>query len=203
MYSVCIVSVNGVKPKISTAQSHGEFQPSKSFFFSIFFINYFFSFSRACPECRVTSNYVCPSLYYVDTKEEKDLLLSAYKGALGQQNCKYFNKVFIQIVGRLSKIDCLEAAWIRNVCCLVWQGLGTCKFGNKCFYAHRLANGTLVDVGEPHQRRRLDINGDSDFYQVLYYHRNTTPNAMRLTTFNCSRWTFSAITFMGFSWEPR
>lgn len=53
----------------------------------------FSSFSRACPECRVTSNYVCPSLYWVDTKEEKDLLLTAYKGALGQQNCKYFNKV--------------------------------------------------------------------------------------------------------------
>lgn len=50
---------------------------------------------RACPECRIESHYVCPSLYWVDTKEEKDKLLGEYKEALRQQHCKYFNKVFL------------------------------------------------------------------------------------------------------------
>lgn len=55
--------------------------------------NFDSTITRACPECRVTSNYVCPSLYWVDTKEEKDKLLSEYKTALNQQNCKYFKQV--------------------------------------------------------------------------------------------------------------
>jgi hypothetical protein len=38
--------------------------------------------SRACPECRVTSDFVCPSMYWVDTKEEKEKLIKDYKGAL-------------------------------------------------------------------------------------------------------------------------
>merc|ERR1712226_1445947 len=38
---------------------------------------------RACPECRQTSDYICPSRYWVDTKEEKDKLLNDYKKNLG------------------------------------------------------------------------------------------------------------------------
>lgn len=37
---------------------------------------------RACPECRVPSDFVCPSMYWVDTKEEKEKLIRDYKGAL-------------------------------------------------------------------------------------------------------------------------
>ena len=37
---------------------------------------------RACPECRVTSNFVCPSMYWVDGKEEKDQLINDYRLAL-------------------------------------------------------------------------------------------------------------------------
>lgn len=48
---------------------------------------------RACPECRITSDFVCPSLFWVDTKEEKDKLINDYKGALQEKDCKYFNKV--------------------------------------------------------------------------------------------------------------
>lgn len=44
-------------------------------------------------ECRVESNHVVPSLYWVDTEEEKEILLNDYKNALRQQDCKYFNKV--------------------------------------------------------------------------------------------------------------
>lgn len=55
--------------------------------------NFDSTITRACPECRVESHYVCPSLYWVDTKEEKEKLLTEYKEALQQQHCKYFNRV--------------------------------------------------------------------------------------------------------------
>lgn len=37
---------------------------------------------RACPECRATSDFVCPSMYWVDNKEEKEKLITDYKCAL-------------------------------------------------------------------------------------------------------------------------
>ncbi|CAK9825747.1 Probable E3 ubiquitin-protein ligase makorin-1 [Anthophora retusa] len=87
---------------------------------------------RACPECRVTSDFVCPSMYWVDTKEEKEKLIKDYKCALSTKNCKYFNK-----------------------------GRGECPFGNKCFYLHALPDGTKTDVGPPvRQRRNADAEVD-------------------------------------------
>ena len=38
---------------------------------------------RACPECRMKSDFVTPSKYWVDTKEEKEKLIRGYKKALG------------------------------------------------------------------------------------------------------------------------
>ncbi|KZC11708.1 E3 ubiquitin-protein ligase makorin-1, partial [Dufourea novaeangliae] len=87
---------------------------------------------RACPECRVTSDFVCPSMYWVDTKEEKEKLIMDYKSALSTKDCKYFNK-----------------------------GRGKCPFGNKCFYLHALPDGTKTDVGPPvRQRRNADADID-------------------------------------------
>ncbi|XP_034657905.1 probable E3 ubiquitin-protein ligase makorin-1 [Drosophila subobscura] len=82
--------------------------------------------TRACPECRVCSDFVCPSAFWVETKEEKDKLLNDYRAALGAKDCKYFNK-----------------------------GEGKCPFGNKCFYKHALPNGDIVDVGLPKRTRKL------------------------------------------------
>lgn len=48
---------------------------------------------RSCPECRVSSDFVCPSPFWVDTKEDKEKLLSEYKLAMGTMDCKYFLKV--------------------------------------------------------------------------------------------------------------
>lgn len=48
---------------------------------------------RSCPECRVASDFVCPSAFWVETKEEKDKLLGDYRKALGIKDCKYFKKV--------------------------------------------------------------------------------------------------------------
>lgn len=46
---------------------------------------------RGCPECRVPSDFVCPSIYWVETKEEKDKLITDYKDALRYDiNCYYF-----------------------------------------------------------------------------------------------------------------
>ncbi|CAL8142429.1 unnamed protein product [Orchesella dallaii] len=75
---------------------------------------------RACPECRVTSDFVCPSRYWVENKEDKDKLIGCYKIALRQKPCRYY----------------------RN-------GEGQCPFGNKCFYLHALTTGQVVDVGPP------------------------------------------------------
>lgn len=87
--------------------------------------------TRSCPECRVSSDFVCPSAFWVETKEEKDKLLNEYRSALGIKDCKYFKK-----------------------------GDGKCPFGNKCFYKHALPNGDLVDVGVPKRARKLHRNTD-------------------------------------------
>lgn len=81
---------------------------------------------RACPECRTCSDFVCPSSFWVDSPEEKEQLISKYKTALREKDCKYFK-----------------------------QGSGTCPFGNKCFYRHCLPDGKNVDVGEPTRPTRL------------------------------------------------
>ncbi|KAJ8681836.1 hypothetical protein QAD02_017628 [Eretmocerus hayati] len=92
---------------------------------------------RACPECRVPSDFVCPSMFWVDTKEEKDKLITDYKDALSTKDCKYFNK-----------------------------GRGKCPFGNKCFYLHALPDGTKTDVGPPVRQRR-NVDNDIDIFRQL------------------------------------
>jgi len=37
---------------------------------------------RSCPECREVSDFVTPSEYWVDTKEEKIKVIQGYKHAL-------------------------------------------------------------------------------------------------------------------------
>lgn len=95
---------------------------------------------RACPECRVTSDFVCPSMYWVDTKEEKDKLINAYKNALSNKQCKYFK-----------------------------QGRGKCPFGNKCFYLHAYPDGTKVDTGPPIRRHRQNADGETDVLQLFLW----------------------------------
>ncbi|XP_056645934.1 probable E3 ubiquitin-protein ligase makorin-1 isoform X1 [Diorhabda sublineata] len=94
---------------------------------------------RACPECRVTSDFVCPSMYWVDTKEDKDKLIEDYKKALAKKDCKYFKK-----------------------------GQGNCPFGNKCFYLHAFPDGRKCDVGPPpRQRRARNADTDMDVLQQV------------------------------------
>ncbi|KAJ8923675.1 hypothetical protein NQ315_010255 [Exocentrus adspersus] len=94
---------------------------------------------RACPECRVTSDFVCPSMYWVDTKEDKEKLIDDYKTALSRKDCKYFKK-----------------------------GQGKCPFGNKCFYLHAFPDGSKCDVGPPpRQRRHRGVDTDIDVLQQV------------------------------------
>jgi len=94
---------------------------------------------RACPECRQTSDYICPSRFWVETPEEKGRLLADYKQNLGQKECKYFNK-----------------------------GSGECPFGNKCFYQHADKDGRTVDVGPPKKPlRRTNADGNLTLVQRL------------------------------------
>ncbi|XP_030375100.1 probable E3 ubiquitin-protein ligase makorin-1 [Scaptodrosophila lebanonensis] len=101
--------------------------------------------TRACPECRVSSDFVCPSAFWVETKEEKDKLLNDYRSALGAKDCKYFKK-----------------------------GDGKCPFGNKCFYKHALPNGDIVDVGLPKRARKVHGSQNElidlvDIYLLEYF----------------------------------
>ena len=64
-------------------------------------------FPRSCPECRITSNFVIPSEYWVEEKEEKQKLIQKYKEAMSNKACRYFD-----------------------------EGRGSCPFGGNCFYKH-------------------------------------------------------------------
>ncbi|XP_055383558.1 probable E3 ubiquitin-protein ligase makorin-1 [Condylostylus longicornis] len=100
--------------------------------------------TRSCPECRISSDFVCPSAFWVENKDDKDKVINEYKNALGDKDCKYFNK-----------------------------GEGKCPFGNKCFYKHALPNGIKVDVGVPQKRKvyhhlgLMEIFSDFSFYELI------------------------------------
>uniref|UniRef100_A0A8C9GDU8 RING-type E3 ubiquitin transferase n=1 Tax=Piliocolobus tephrosceles TaxID=591936 RepID=A0A8C9GDU8_9PRIM len=67
---------------------------------------------KSCPECRITSNFVIPSEYWVEEKEEKQKLILKYKEAMSNKACRYFD-----------------------------EGRGSCPFGGNCFYKHAYPDG--------------------------------------------------------------
>lgn len=81
---------------------------------------------RACPECRVSSDFVVPSKYWIEDQTDKDKLISDYKAALRAKPCKYFD-----------------------------EGKGDCPFAGSCFYKHAYPNGQLAAEEPPKPRRRL------------------------------------------------
>ncbi|KFM83406.1 putative E3 ubiquitin-protein ligase makorin-2, partial [Stegodyphus mimosarum] len=94
---------------------------------------------RACPECRVPSDFITPSQYWVDTEEEKKKLITEYKVALSKKPCKYFK-----------------------------QGEGTCPFGGACFYLHAKPDGTKVELPLPTRRRRQNQDGELDYMGRIF-----------------------------------
>ncbi|CAF0811633.1 unnamed protein product [Brachionus calyciflorus] len=93
---------------------------------------------KACPECRVKSDYVTPSKFWFDNEDDKKKIINEYKTNLGKTECKYFKR-----------------------------GDGTCPFGNKCFYLHRNKDGSIAQLPDPTRRRRINRFGDSELYSDL------------------------------------
>ncbi|GCC21821.1 hypothetical protein chiPu_0000211 [Chiloscyllium punctatum] len=85
--------------------------------------------SRSCPECRVVSEFVIPSAYWVEDKEEKDQLIEAFKQGMSKKACKYFDK-----------------------------GKGSCPFGGKCLYLHAYPDGTLAVPEQPRKQLSSEGN---------------------------------------------
>ena len=98
---------------------------------------------RACPACRLPSDYIVPSLIFC-IGEEKREVVEAYKSHLALRECKYFNGLF-----------------------------GSCPFGPRCFYAHRDREGNDVkDLDRPKRstkprRSRTGRLGDDSTLQSL------------------------------------
>ncbi|VDM72711.1 unnamed protein product, partial [Strongylus vulgaris] len=45
---------------------------------------------RSCPECRQHSNFVIPSILWVEDEEEKRILFEVYRNNMAQKQCKYY-----------------------------------------------------------------------------------------------------------------
>ncbi|KAJ3612082.1 hypothetical protein NHX12_020359 [Muraenolepis orangiensis] len=78
---------------------------------------------KSCPECRITSNFVIPSEYWVEDKEDKQKLIQKYKEGMGTKACRYFD-----------------------------EGRGTCPFGSNCFYKHAFSDGRLEETPPPRRQ---------------------------------------------------
>ncbi|XP_025060309.1 probable E3 ubiquitin-protein ligase makorin-2, partial [Alligator sinensis] len=78
---------------------------------------------KSCPECRVISEFVIPSVYWVEDQNKKNELIEAFKQGMGKKACKYFE-----------------------------QGKGTCPFGGKCLYLHAYPDGTRAEPEKPRKQ---------------------------------------------------
>uniref|UniRef100_A0A1I7XX48 RING-type E3 ubiquitin transferase n=1 Tax=Steinernema glaseri TaxID=37863 RepID=A0A1I7XX48_9BILA len=76
---------------------------------------------RSCPECRIHSDFVIPASIWVDEGPEKEKLIEEYQENMAKKRCKYFKP----------------------------NNPDSCKFGNKCFYRHENADGTIAKCDSP------------------------------------------------------
>lgn len=84
---------------------------------------------KSCPECRVVSEFVIPSVYWVEDQQEKNRLIEEFKTGVSKKACKYFD-----------------------------QGRGTCPFGGKCFYMHAYPDGTRAEPDKPRKQLSSEGN---------------------------------------------
>merc|ERR1712002_365861 len=87
---------------------------------------------RACPECRVKSDFIVPSQYWYEDEDDKKRLMEEYKKALSNKPCKHFD-----------------------------QGRGECPFGSHCFYKHAYPDGRIASP-KPPRRKRQNADGELD-----------------------------------------
>ncbi|XP_041349908.1 probable E3 ubiquitin-protein ligase makorin-1 [Gigantopelta aegis] len=93
---------------------------------------------RACPECRVLSDFVTPSKYWHESKEDKEKLIEGYKSALSQKPCRYFD-----------------------------EGRGECPFNEKCFYLHAYPDGRVASPQPRTVRKRKNADGEFDLVRHI------------------------------------
>ncbi|XP_047438015.1 E3 ubiquitin-protein ligase makorin-2 [Mugil cephalus] len=84
---------------------------------------------KSCPQCRVVSEFVIPSVHWVEDQEEKDHLIDVFKSGVGKKACKYFD-----------------------------QGRGSCPFGGNCLYLHAFPDGTRAEPDRPRKQLSSEGN---------------------------------------------
>ncbi|KAM9859250.1 E3 ubiquitin-protein ligase makorin-2 [Aulostomus maculatus] len=84
---------------------------------------------KSCPECRVISEFVIPSVYWVEDQDDKDNLVDLFKSGVSKKACKYFD-----------------------------QGRGLCPFGGKCLYLHAYPDGTRAEPDRPRKQLSSEGN---------------------------------------------
>jgi len=106
---------------------------------------------RSCPECRVSSDFVVPSEFWVESKEEKEKLIEDYKKAMSNKHCKYFK-----------------------------QGIGQCPFAGACFYLHAYPDGKRATMEPPKPRRVRTADGEREMLMDAllrdYFERRDDPD---------------------------
>uniref|UniRef100_A0A182PEP5 RING-type E3 ubiquitin transferase n=1 Tax=Anopheles epiroticus TaxID=199890 RepID=A0A182PEP5_9DIPT len=79
--------------------------------------------NRSCPVCRVRSDFVIPSFFWIEDEAEKKATIKNYRNGCKITDCKHFKK-----------------------------GKGECPFSRRCFYRHALPSGELVKKRQPRDR---------------------------------------------------
>ncbi|XP_047204578.1 E3 ubiquitin-protein ligase makorin-2 isoform X2 [Girardinichthys multiradiatus] len=84
---------------------------------------------KSCPECRIISEFVIPSVYWVEDQGEKDHLIELFKSGVSKKACKYFD-----------------------------EGRGSCPFGGNCLYLHAFPDGTRAEPDRPRKQLSSEGN---------------------------------------------
>uniref|UniRef100_A0A2K6TS17 RING-type E3 ubiquitin transferase n=1 Tax=Saimiri boliviensis boliviensis TaxID=39432 RepID=A0A2K6TS17_SAIBB len=103
---------------------------------------------KSCPQCRITSNFVIPSEYWVEEKEEKEKLIQEYKEAMSNKACRYFD-----------------------------EGRGSCPFGENCFYKHVYPDGRREEAQKQKVEAsgRNQAQGSNSFWELFEEGANSSP----------------------------
>ena len=156
--SACPASASGGRPSSSSTRSSAPAQsagtvnivfgfPSRQLFAFFWFWNNVFG-------CRQTSDYICPSRFWVETTEEKGRLLTDYKVISLFRSLLYKkppmvceNPVRVIIKPKLLQVQRSIINFLpqknlgQKECKYFNKGVGECPFGNKCFYQHADKDG--------------------------------------------------------------
>jgi len=93
---------------------------------------------RACPECRVHSDFIVPSTYWHEDDKEKEKFIADYKSKLSKKACKYFD-----------------------------EGRGKCPFGSACFYLHAYPDGRVATNEEPPKPKPRRVRTAANTFRAI------------------------------------